>query len=323
MGVKVELKKSQHDSESSLAIKAAWLHYVGGLTQAAVAKRLGLTSVKTHRLIAKAVADGVVKVTIDGRITECAELENKLIERYGLNNCIVAPDLGEEGIPLKALGQAGGSFMRTILANSTNITIGLALGRALSSVVNQLPNMDTPDVRFVSLLGGLTRDYSINRDDVLHWIAAKTGAPSYSMPVPLLANSEEDKAVLMAQKGVKEVFAMANNAEIKLIGIGTVAQTAQLVVSGPIRPEEIVEIARAGAVGEAMGHFFDNKGNIIRTALSERMLSVSIDGNPHGEVVAIAGGEEKIEAIKAVLEGQLLTGLITDEKSARAILAEL
>lgn len=54
------------DPEQSLAIRAAWLHYAGGLTQAAVAKRLGLPSVKAHRLIARAVADGVVKMSIDG-----------------------------------------------------------------------------------------------------------------------------------------------------------------------------------------------------------------------------------------------------------------
>ncbi|TPE54971.1 sugar-binding transcriptional regulator [Maribrevibacterium harenarium] len=312
--------KSKHlDSDDSLAIRAAWLHYVGGLTQAAVAKRLGLTSVKTHRLISKAVAEGAVKVSIDGAITDCVALEDELIAKFGLSHCIVAPDLGEEGIPFKTLGQAGSTYLRNILTTQTDITIGLALGRALAAVVNQLPRIETPSVRFVSLLGGLTRDYSINRDDVLHWIAAKTGAPSYTMPVPLLANSVEDREVLLAQKGVKEVFSMANNADIKIIGIGTVAQTAQLVASGPIKPEEIVEIARAGAVGEAMGHFFDEQGKVIQTSLSARMLSVSLEGK-QGEVTAIAGGEEKVEAIRAVLNGNLLTGLITDEITAKAIL---
>lgn len=54
------------DADDSLALRAAWLHFVAGMTQSAVAKRLGLPSVKAHRLIAKAVADGAVKVTIDG-----------------------------------------------------------------------------------------------------------------------------------------------------------------------------------------------------------------------------------------------------------------
>ncbi|GGN24990.1 MULTISPECIES: sugar-binding transcriptional regulator [Marinomonas] len=313
-------RKSNSESDGSLAIRAAWLHYVGGLTQAAVAKRLGLTSVKVHRLISKAVTEGAVKVTIDGNITECVRLENQLIERFGLGQCIVAPDLGEEGIPLKTLGQAGSSYLQNVLTMRPNITIGLALGRALAAVVHQLPRLDTPNIRFVSLLGGLTRDYSINRDDVLHWIAAKTGAPAYTMPVPLLANSVEDRIVLLAQKGVQDVFTMANNADVKFIGIGTVAQTAQLVASGPIKPEEIIEIARSGAVGEVMGHFYDENGCIVETSLSARMLSVSLEGNK-GEVIAVSGGEEKIEAIRAALKGSLLTGLITDELTARAILA--
>lgn len=313
-------RKFSTEPDGSLAIRAAWLHYVGGLTQAAVAKRLGLTSVKVHRLISKAVAEGAVKVTIDGNVTECVKLENQLIARFGLSQCTVAPDLGEEGIPLRALGQAGASYLRNVLATQSNITIGLALGRALAAVVHQLPKLETSSVRFVSLLGGLTRDYSINRDDVLHWIAAKTGAPAYTMPVPLLANSVEDRTVLLNQKGVKEVFSMANNADIKFIGIGTVAQTAQLVASGPIKPEEIIEIARSGAVGEVMGHFYDENGRIIETSLSARMLSVSLEGHK-GDVIAVSGGEEKVEAIRAALKGDLLTGLITDELTARAILA--
>lgn len=313
-------RKFSTEPDGSLAIRAAWLHYVGGLTQAAVAKRLGLTSVKVHRLISKAVAEGAVKVTIDGNVTECVKLENQLIARFGLSQCTVAPDLGEEGIPLRALGQAGASYLRNVLATQSNITIGLALGRALAAVVHQLPKLETSSIRFVSLLGGLTRDYSINRDDVLHWIAAKTGAPAYTMPVPLLANSVEDRTVLLNQKGVKEVFSMANNADIKFIGIGTVAQTAQLVASGPIKPEEIIEIARSGAVGEVMGHFYDENGRIIETSLSARMLSVSLEGHK-GDVIAVSGGEEKVEAIRAALKGDLLTGLITDELTARAILA--
>jgi len=316
----VDERKSNNEPDRSLAIRAAWLHYVGGLTQAAVAKRLGLTSVKVHRLISKAVAEGAVKVSIDGNVTECVKLENELIERFGLSQCTVAPDLGEEGIPLKTLGQAGASYLRSVLSTQSNITIGLALGRALAAVVHQLPKQTISNIRFVSLLGGLTRDYSINRDDVLHWIAAKTGAPAYTMPVPLLANSVEDRTVLLNQKGVKDVFAMANDADIKFIGIGTVAQTAQLVASGPIKPEEIIEIARSGAVGEVMGHFYDENGRIIETSLSARMLSVSLEGHK-GDVIAVSGGEEKVEAIRAALKGNLLTGLITDELTARAILS--
>ena len=103
---------TQSDPDQSLAIRAAWLHYAGGLTQSAVARRLGIPTVKAHRLIARAVAEGAVKVSIDGEIVECAELEDALCRRYGLDFCEVAPDLGEEGLPLRALGLAGAGFLR-------------------------------------------------------------------------------------------------------------------------------------------------------------------------------------------------------------------
>ena len=67
---------------ASLAVRAVWLHYAGGLTQAAVAERLGIPSVKAHRLIARAVADGVVKVSIDGEIVECNRPRRSARARY-------------------------------------------------------------------------------------------------------------------------------------------------------------------------------------------------------------------------------------------------
>ena len=122
-------------SEHSLAIRAVWLHYAGGLTQAAVAERLGIPSVKAHRLIARAVADGVVKVSIDGDIVECIDLEDRLAARFGLDFCEVAPDLGEDGLPLRALGLAGAGFLRREIERGEHRVIGLGHGRTLAAAV--------------------------------------------------------------------------------------------------------------------------------------------------------------------------------------------
>ncbi|MFP8964971.1 sugar-binding transcriptional regulator [Pokkaliibacter sp. CJK22405] len=308
------------DNDDSLALRAAWLHYVGGLTQAAVAKRLGLPSVKTHRMIAKVVADGAVRVSIDGDIIECVELENKLSERFGLNVCQVAPDLAEEGLPVKALGLAGAEFLRTLLISNPSTTIGLGHGRTLSAAIQHLPKIDASNVHFVSLLGGLTRNYAINPHDVMHRIAERTGGKAYVIPVPFFANTVEDRKVLLAQRGVSEVFAMAEQAEIKLVGIGTVEPAAQLVEAGMIQASEISDISASGAVGEILGHFFDEQGYMIKTQLTSRTLAVAVNEDRKDKVVAIAGGKSKLTAIRAVLASGLLHGLITDEVTARALL---
>lgn len=309
------------DADETLAVRAAWLHYAGGLTQSEVARRLGVPSVKAHRLIAKAVAEGVVKVTIDGDIVECVELEMQLCERFGLQHCEVAPDLSEEGLPLRALGHAGANYLKREIERGENRVIGLGHGRTLSAAVQYMPRVNTKDLRFVSLLGGLTRNYGANPYDVMHRIAEKTGSQAYVMPVPFFANTTEDRKVLLAQRAVKEVFELANKADLKLVGIGNVDSDAQLVSTSMIEPEEIADIAASGGVGEILGHFFDADGHIIETDLSTRMLSASFPMSKSERLVALAGGANKVAAISAILKSRRLFGLITDERTAKALLA--
>ena len=101
------------DHDSSLAIRAAWLHYAGGLTQAQVAKRLGLTSLKAHRLITKANQEGLVKVFIDGDVSECVELEQRLTTVYGLEYCEVVPDFDQDDLPLQGARHRGCALSET------------------------------------------------------------------------------------------------------------------------------------------------------------------------------------------------------------------
>lgn len=309
------------DEEHSLVIRAAWLHYVGGLRQAEVAKRIGVPSVKAHRLIARAVAEGAVKVSIEGDIIECIELEETMSKRFGLDMCEIAPDLEEEGLPLRTLGLAGAGRLRRWLESGEELTIGIGHGRTLAEAVRTMPRLRTNNLSFVSLLGGLTRNFAANPHDVMHLLAEKTGAKAYVMPVPFFANSTKDREILLAQHGVKEVFQLAENAPLKIVGIGTVEAETQLVTSGMIEPSEIDAIARAGGVGEMLGHFFDGNGFALETPLTSRTLAVSLDEGRKDRIIALAGGPEKIEPLKAVLKSGRLSGLITDERTAKALLS--
>ena len=68
-----KLPKAPNNEDYDLCVRAAWLHFAGGLTQGDVAKRLGIPSLKAHRLIAKAKEDGLVRFSIDGDISECVQ----------------------------------------------------------------------------------------------------------------------------------------------------------------------------------------------------------------------------------------------------------
>lgn len=315
------------DSEASTATRAAWLHFAGGLTQAEVAKRLGLTSLKAHRLIARASREGLIKVYIDGEISECVQLEEKLSSRYGLDFCQVVPDLDEadnnSGLPLKSLGMAGAQYLKLALERDQDQLVGVGHGRTLAACIDALPRTSAGKTRFVSLLGGLTRKFAANPHDVIHRLAERTGAEAYVMPVPFFANSVEDRSVLLNQRGISDIFELGKQANLLLVGIGTAEPGASLVETGMIERKEISEIKRKGGCGELLGHFFDRTGAAVETELSSRTLSLSRDDLRDRRLVAVAGGTEKTDAIRSILKSGYLKGLITNESTASVLAGQL
>ena len=96
-------------------------------------------------------------------------------------------------MPLGVLGVAGAKFLQREIHSDENDLIGFGHGRTLASCVTHLPKLDAKNTQFVSLLGGLNKNFSANPHDVMHRLAEKTGADSFVMPVPFFANSREDR----------------------------------------------------------------------------------------------------------------------------------
>ncbi len=307
------------EQEASLSARAAWLYFSGRLTQGEIARRLGVPSTKAHRLIARATREGLVRVFVDAEVSECVALEEALTARHDLHVCRVAPDLGEGPLLLRTLGLTGAGYLRGALEHGAHRWIGIGQGRTLSAVVKALPSMQCRDVAFVSLLGGLTRKLAANPYDVIHALAEKTGAEAYLVPVPLFAKSPSDKEVLMAQAGVRDVFEMSRAASLLLVGVGEVDGHAHLSETGMVREDEIAELRAGGAAGEILGHYFDSDGGLVASGLCGRAMSPGVDELRGRMIVAVAGGAEKVEALRSVLRSGLLRGLITDEATGRSL----
>jgi DNA-binding transcriptional regulator LsrR (DeoR family) len=302
------------------AARAAWLSYVGGLRQEDIAERLGVSRIKVNRLIAQAHREGLIRVFVDGRPDECVVLEDRLRGCYGLAFCTVAPTLDDsEVLPLRTLAAAGARFLMHALESARLEIVGIGHGRTLAAVVENLPRLPRSDVRFVSLLGSLTRHAAANPFDVIHQLAQASGCESYFMPVPFFADSVADKQVLMAQKSVRDVFALAREAQLHVVGIGQIGAKAHMYETGMVTPAEFAEVERAGAVGEVLGQFVDADGRPVDAPLNQRSIALRIDDLRGKEVVIIAGGQGKARAIDAVLATGVVTGLITDEATAQRL----
>jgi len=309
------------DADISMSARAAWLHYAGGLTQAEVARRLGVNNLKAHRLITKANQEGIVKVFIDGDVQECVALEDALTAKFDLDTCEVVPDFDDEELPLRALGMAGAQFLKREIDRKDINSIGVGHGRTLASCIDYLPSSTSSDTEFVSLLGGLTSNLSAAPHDVIYRLSHQTGAKAFVLPVPFCANTGEDREIFMAQRGLRDVYDLGVATDLKVVGIGTTEARASLIETGMVEQSEIKAIAAAGGYGEILGHYFDAEGNTLRTPLTDRIASIALDDLMGTRVVAIAGGEFKIKAIRSALKSGYLSGLVTDERTATQLIS--
>lgn len=310
------------DEEAALAARAAWLHFAGGKTQGEVAEVLGVQNTKAHRLIARARADGLLRVFVEGPIAGCIALEERLKEEYALHFCEVVPNLDDGPLPLRTLGMAGARYLRNLIDSAKYGLIGIGHGRTLAAAVDLMPSVAAHDTKFVSLLGGLTRRFAASPFDVIHRLAERTSAEAYVMPVPFFANTEKDRQVLESQYGVSDVIAMAKDADLYIAGIGEVDRKSFIATGGMVDEKDVEKVVKMGACAELLGHFFDENGEHLPNSVSARALAPRFSDLKSHRIVALAGGTAKTRAIRAILAHGLLFGLITDEATARRLVSQ-
>ncbi|MEM1342994.1 MAG: sugar-binding domain-containing protein [Pseudomonadota bacterium] len=307
--------------EAERAARAAWLHFIGGLTQQEVARRLDISTTRAHRYIARAQSEGRVRIFVDVEAPDCVAIERRLASAYGLSHCRVALEAPEAGpLPLRALGVLGADLLMHAVVSGEHAVIGLGHGRTLAASVAAMGRCRARETRIVSMLGGLTRSGATNPHDVVHAIAQKTGAEAYLMPVPLFVDAPEDKRILLAQSGLAGTMELIERASLVVVGIGDLDPAAP---TSPASPDALEDLRRAGAVAEILGQFLDSDGQPLATPYDGRVMAPPLSALAGRTVVAIAGGERKAAALRAALKSGLLSGLIVDERTGRHLAAEL
>lgn len=304
------------------AARAGWLYYVGGLTQDQIAAELGVSRQRAQRLVSRAMSEGLVHVRIAHQISACLELEAALARRWGLTQCRVAPALGAGIDPARATAPLAATLLERLLERPEPQVIAFGTGRALSAMVGELSPRPAAQHRIVSLIGNIAPDGSASFYDVIMRIADKLQVPHYPMLVPVISQTRAERALFNALKPVQSVLALAAAADATFVGIGQMGEDAPLYKDGFITRAQLDEMRAAGAVGEVVGGVFDAEGRYIETETTALIGSFRIAPGRAAPVIAIAAGPTKIAAIRGALTGRLVNGLITDEPTARALLAD-
>lgn len=312
---------SKSNEKLDLATRAAWLYYVAGDTQNEIAEKLQVSRPVAQRLVAFAVEKNLIRVRVEHRLADCLTLADRLSKRYGLAMCEVVPvdDDSPDAIDRK-LAVAGAQVMERYLSADKPMVVAVSSGRTLKAAVDQLGELDRPQHRLVSMVGAIAQDGSSNRYDVALHISEKTGGKHFLLPAPLIADNEAERAQWCNHRLYRIVEALTGTADVAFVGIGDIGPKCPLHVDGFITAEEVDELMRRGAVAEMLGLPIDGEGKRVDSPTGRRVTSVPLESPPKRPTIAFAGGERKHQAVLAALKGGWLSGLVTDEACARAVL---
>lgn len=311
-------ESSKHDD----AARAGWMYYVGGMTQDQIATALGVSRQRAQRLVSRAMAEGLIHVRLEHKIGACLAAEAALKRRFNLAEVRVAPSLGSGVDPARATAAVAAELLETYLARAEPLVIAFGTGRSLSSMVGELAAVPTERHKVVSLIGNIAPDGSASFYDVILRIADKLHAPHYPMPVPVISETPREREMFHALGPVQTVVRLARNADVIFVGVGQMGDDAPLYKDGFVTRDQLTDMQSRGAVGELVGGVFNADGAYLDTPLTARLGSVRIEPGRSAPVIGVAAGANKVAAIRAAIKGRLINGLVTDELTAGALLAD-
>lgn len=310
-----------HDDDIA---QAAWLYYVGNLSQQEVSDRLGISRFKVLRMLADARELGMVRISVEHRTSGMLELADRLAERFSLKEVQVAP------VPVAkddyhyarlAVGILAASYLKRIASGDQPFTIGLGWGRTLSAMADNLSGLKNRNLTFVSIMGSVTHASHTAPVDVCVRLAAQTGGRAMLMPAPFVADDAAACELIMGQRLVRETMDVARGASHTIMSVGECRDGAILFDSGLFNPAQIAELRAHDVVGDCCGVFFRQDGSIPDIPLNRCTPCLKPNEMQDMDVSMMAAGVTKESATLGVLRAGFVDRLFIDETLAKAVLA--
>ncbi len=306
-------------STDDLAARAGWMYYLAGMTQSQIAEELDLSRQRVQRLVARAMADGLVHVRLDHPIAACLNMERDLKRKFGLQFARVAPSFANHADSFRSVVTVAAGQIERILQKQSDQTMGVGTGRTLRAVANEMTDTAGAGHNLVSLIGNSNLDGSASFYEVLQSFAEKIDARYYPMPLPVIAKDLDERDFYRSLPHVARVRERALKCDMILVGIGELGPTAPLVVDGFLEPDGMAELVAAGGVGEIAGWAFDSTGTYLTGTVNDRINGVRVEPSDK-PIVGVAVGEAKYPGLLAALKGKLINCLVTDEVCAAFLL---
>lgn len=296
------------------------LYYNSELTQNQIAERLYTSRSKVSRMLKEARELGIVEIYIREPWERNLDYEQDLKEIFGLKNVrvVIIKDFDKDN-GLQKIAEAASYYLDSILKQG--MVVGISWGNTLYRIVKYIStnNRKNIPITVVPIMGAAnTRTPEKDAMDLAKDLASAYGGKYQYIYAPLFVKNKDLKENLIQEENIKSVLELSRNADAILTSVGSIVYKSW---SNYLSVKTLESLEAKQAVGHIGGHFYDIQGRELETSLAERMIGVSLeDIRACKEVICVAYGEGKAEAILGAVRANLLNTLIVDEKCAKKIL---
>ena len=306
-----------------LITRVARLHHMQGLRQAEIAETLEISQASVSRFLALAEEHGIVRTIVVPPEGLYPELEDGLLNAYGLQAVYVvdvtARESGIEQIIGAAAAQclAGEVHDGTLLGLTSWSTTLREMAKALQ------PQSPTGITRVVELLGDLGSP-RLQHEAALatQQVARAFDAEAVYLRTPGVMPSAELRKVAMSDAHVQAALKLMDDVDVAFVGVGPADFHGPLEAGDNFfTAEQLAEVRAAGAVGQLHQRFINAAGEPVATELDERVVGITLPQlRKVRRKIAVAGGAAKHAALAAALTGKWIDVLVTDVNSANYLM---
>lgn len=304
-------------------VEAARLYYEHGLSQERIALKLGVSRPSVSRLLQSARDEGIVRIEIIDPLDRGTKIEDQLRETFRLKKAVVVPNDGESDHIIKQrLGEAAVILLDQLIEKG--ITLGVSWGTTMQAVASRLHRRTVKDMIVVQLNGGISRaEYDTHASEIAQKMGLNYRAIPYLLPLPAVVDHADVKRAIVSDKNIARALELSRKAEIAIFTVGSFGHDSVLVKADYFEKKEVNVLLKHGAVADICSRIINHNGEICSTELNDRTIGIELDElKKKRHAIAVAGGKEKLSAIRAGLKGQWFSTLITDEWVANELLQE-
>jgi DNA-binding transcriptional regulator LsrR (DeoR family) len=302
-------------------VTAARMYFLDGRGQDDIAEELGTSRSNVSRMLSAARRQGIVEIRVHGQVARDLELERGLRLRFGLVEARVTAFSPGADVRLD-VGELAAQWLGESLRDGS--TLAMSWGSTLQAMVTAVPAEGPRSVEVVPLVGGLSATRSlVSAQELVRELADRLGGRYRYLHAPALCTSTAAREALLAEPAIQATLNRAANADLAVVGIGTVGvgSSQQLLDDLRLTRDQLAEFHRAGPVGDLCCQFFGADGRPTNGPVQERVLAVSLSQLRRiPRVVGVVAGRDKAPGVLGALRGNHVNGLITDASLAHALL---